>query len=97
MRVRIEELGFELRPYGKGPCWQLFEYVTDRTDRAGDPLPDAWLPCECYPSTLEHGLSVIAERAFRISPVSGDLQAARSEVRRVSDAIEAACAGLHLP
>jgi hypothetical protein len=92
--VTIPELGYELRPYAKGTCWQLFEYVTDRANRDGDPLPDTWVACECYPGTLEHGLSVIAEKALRSSPVAGDLRAARTEVRRVSEAISSACAQL---
>jgi hypothetical protein len=97
MIVTVESLGLELRPYGKGPCWQLFEFVTDRTSRDGQPLPNAWLSARVYPSTLEHGLRIIAERAVRRSAVAGDLHDALSEVRRIGDVIVAACDGFSLP
>ncbi|MDR3686923.1 MAG: hypothetical protein P4L93_08215 [Coriobacteriia bacterium] len=97
MIVTIEELGYQLQPYGKGPCWQLYQFTTNRTTRKGDPLPDEWLRLEFYPTTLERGLQNIAERALRESRVTGDLDAAMAEVRRIGDAITAACAGLHPP
>ena len=95
--VTIPELGYELRPYGKGPCWQLYELATDRRSREGQTLPDAWLPRESYPSTLEHGLRLILERAARHSKAAGDLEAALAEIRCIGDALTSACGGLHLP
>jgi hypothetical protein len=97
VRVTIPELGIELRPYKKGPCWQLFEFVSERTNRDGGTIPDAWLSAGVYPSTLEHGLRIIAERAARRSAVAGDLHDALSEVQRIGDVIVAACYGLSLP
>lgn len=94
MIVTVAEVGMQLRPYQKGPCWQLYELKTARTNRAGEALPDAWLPVECYPSTLEHGLRIIAERAARRSKVADDLKAAVAEVPAIGDAISRAVSAL---
>jgi len=90
MIVTIPELGYQLRPYSKGPCWQLFELATDCKGSDGEPLPDKWKPCDYYPSTLAHGLSVVLERAARRSPVHSELKAAVAEVRRIALTINAA-------
>lgn len=90
MIVTIEELGLQLKPYRGSTCWQLYEYATGRRCKGGNPLPDAWLPVECYPSTLEHGLQVVLERCARRSEVVGGLREAIAEVQRVQKAIETA-------
>lgn len=90
MRVTIPELGFELRPYERGSGWQLYEYVRERRNRTGEPLPDAWLPVECYPSSLEHGLRLVAERAARRSQGTLPLRKALRELRVIQELIVAA-------
>lgn len=90
MIVTIPELGFELRPYTQGPCWQLFERVTDRTDNEGVALSDSWRSCGIYPSKLEHGFALIRERAARRSKVACDLSGAIRELRAMDDAMQTA-------
>lgn len=87
MIITVKELGLELRPYSKGPCWQLYEWTTGRTDRRGNPLPDEWLPLEYYPTTVERGFELMAERACRRSGVRGDIRSAISEMRSIRHAI----------
>jgi hypothetical protein len=72
----IEALGLQLRPYTKGPCWQLWKQTKGH-----------WTPCELYPSSVEHGLSIIFERAARESRSDNDLSGALRELHQMHEAI----------
>lgn len=90
MIITIDGLGYQLRPYSKGSCWQLYRLVAGRRDSQG---ASGWRPLECYPSTLESGLLRIAELAARESEACGDLQAALDEVSRLNQLICVAAGG----
>lgn len=88
MIITVPQLGYQLRPYGGGPCWHLFQRVAHRKD--GESLPDSWRSCGVYPSSLESGLKMIRERAARRSKAARDLSAAIRELQAMDAALHVA-------
>lgn len=90
MIVTIESLGYQVRAYTKGPCWQLYKWTVpkDSAASAGD-----WRPIDCYPSTLDHALRLIAERVARESDAVTDLPGAIAEIGRIVGSLTTAVEG----
>lgn len=97
MIVTVSELGYELRPYAAGTCWELFEWTTNRKNRAGESQPDTWRPMGIYPSDLPHACRIILERSARRSKVAGELREVAAEMQRLYDTIGRACESACLP
>jgi hypothetical protein len=84
MNIEIASIGFALRPYKSGECWQLYER------RKGKDGTEKWMPVEYYPGTVQQGLLHILELSAKRSPARADLRQAISEIQAIREEIIAA-------
>ena len=78
---------FEVRPYGNGLCWEIFEYRKVKA-RDGHDYMD-WVSTGKYPSTLGHALRIILDDLLKDgdSPIRG-LKATSKKVEEIYKRIE---------
>jgi len=90
MKLVVEELGFMLAPHGKEClCYELFKWRPERVYR-GKQCRAEWVSMECYPSTVEHGLKLMYDRAVAEKDVEVDIPGAIDQMGLIRDSITAA-------
>lgn len=77
----IEYEDYQLRPYGNGLCWQIYERKTVYRGKPNE--HKEWCAIDCYPSSLGYGLVCIYEMILKKNGGTVDIRQAIKEAKLI--------------